>query len=259
MNNQIENGADDGNVQRATPVTFGDRQLAIVRRLARSWARAEDEIDIFNEGLSPAAPEEAREVAQSYLDDTRDLLDGAHIAPLLAFADILSRSGRERLEGGEDVEIIQNHIGDLMADVALIGEQLSAFEQGAGPRREKTWEKAARRAIRGKTAEIAQAYRLLVRICPPIMGEARDTVAGDSAILLEEIEEMKRLHASSRQEAENLKAKAARKAASYRHTIELETLKSRVILDVVREKAPDLLGEIYAAVDMAQEKARAAA
>ena len=256
MDNRTTHETDGGAL---APASLDGRQMAIVTRLARSWARAEDELDLFNEGLSPAAPDEAREVAQSYLEDTQDLLDGAHLTPLLAFADILSRPVRQRLTGGEDVEIVRNHIGDLLADVALIQEQIAAFEQGTGPRREQAWEKAARRAIRGKLTEAGQAWRVLVRICPSIMGEAREAVAGDSAILLEHLEEMKRFHASARKEVENLKAKAVRKTAAYHHNLEQEVLKSRAILDVVREKAPDLLGEIYAAVDRAQGKVPALA
>lgn len=251
MDNQTEHETDGGAL---APASLDGRQMAIVTRLARSWARAEDELDLFNEGLSPAAPEEAREIAQSYLEDAQDLLDGAHLTPLLAFADILSRPVRQRLTGGEDVEIVRNHIGDLMADVALIQEQIAAFEQGTGPRREQAWEKAARRAIRGKLTEAGQAWRVLVRICPSVMDGAKKAASDDSTMLLEQIEDARRLHAASCKEIENLKAKAARKTAAYHHNLEREVLKSRAILGVIREKAPGLLDEIYAAVDTAQGK-----
>lgn len=148
------------------------RQRHLVARVARAWARAEGEVDLF-EADRPISPDRAGgEVFESYMRDAWDLMTGSGISELLSLAEMLSRHAPKQRGQAEDLDAIEAYIAQQHIDIGRIENQLDLWKAGGLQHRDRRWAENARRAMDAKAANLSAAHRVRLRF-------TRDSVIAD--------------------------------------------------------------------------------
>lgn len=187
--------------------------LWITTLIARGIARADDAALAFHAGGQPGAAEVDRELRQEYMEEAHDILHGTGRIDELALMEKLVQGPSEKPKKKMTIDEVEAWIADREAKVSRIEHHLHIWDRGGFEGRDSGWADRARKAVEFTERQIRFGYNMRLSLTRETLVPALEARIGQLEI--------------------------AREA-------ETDALKA-----FLRERAPHLLQEAYAACDAA--------
>lgn len=199
--------------------------------IARGIARADEAGLAFHAGGQLDAAEADRELRREYMEEAYDILRGTGRIDELALMEKLVQGASEKSRKRMSIDELEAWIAEREAKVSRIEHHLHIWDRGGFEGRDSEWAERARKAVQFTERQIRFGYKLRLNLIRNGMSE------GAARTLRERLEVAEAGRSEEREKRVFLVA---------RYNTENYALKA-----FLKERAPELLEEAYAACDEA--------